>query len=112
MVTSKETPQLAIGPAASAGSERTARMLGQLVSNDEHGLLSESLSTLLADLLARMHDIEPTDGRFQLYNHVDPDALDDLFQHAQSHDAASWRFELDVGEETIVIDSDGYVSLD
>lgn len=112
MATSQRKPQLALGPGISTESDRDARTLGQLVSNGEPALLRESLSTFLGNLIARMHHIEPTDGRFQLYEHVDGEAIDDLFTHAQSHPAASWRFELDVGEETIVVDSDGFVSLD
>ena len=112
MATAPRTPQLAIGPAAASDSEDRSRVLGQVVSNDSQALLKESLSTFLADLVAKLHDLDPTESQFQLYDHVEPDALDALFEHAQSHHRASWRFELEVGEETLVVDSEGYVTLD
>lgn len=111
MATSGQVPQLALGTEQRTVVQDQSRTIGQIVSNDTSGLIRESMSMFLADLIARLHDIEPTEGSFQLYNYVDTDAIDALFDHAQSHENASWRFELDVGEETVVIDSDGYVNL-
>lgn len=111
MATSRQVPQLALGTEQRTDVTDRSRTLGQIVSKDTNGHIHESMSMFLADLLARMYDIEPTEGAFQLYNYVDTDAIDALFDHAQTHDDASWRIELDVGEETVVIDSDGYVNL-
>lgn len=111
MATSSQVPQLALGTEQRTDVSERSRTLGQIVSNDTSGLIRESMSMFLADLLARMHDIEPTEGSFQLYNYAEPDAIDALFEHAQTHENASWRFELDVGEETVIVDSDGYVNL-
>lgn len=112
MASPEQSIQISVGQPSADGAGDRARVLGQIVSNDSPALLKESMSTFLADLIARMYDLDPTESHFQLYDHVEPDAVDALFEHARRHDQTSWRLELDVGEETIVIDSDGYVSLD
>lgn len=111
MAASRQVPQLALGADDRREVSPRSRTLGQMVSNDVSGLTGESLSLFLVNIVARMHDVEPTDEAFQLYDYVEPDAIDTLFDHAQTHEDASWRFELDIGQETVVVDSDGYVNL-
>ena len=111
MATLQHAPQITLGPELAAAAEAEDRTLGQVVSNGPAPYPTESLSTFLARLVARVHGVEPTDETFRLYDLVDTEALDDLFDHAMTHARSSWRFELEVGPETVVVDSDGFVRL-
>lgn len=113
MATLQESAQLSLGPEVveAAELESSERTIGQLVSDGPAPATSESLSTFVAELVARLQGRAPTEADLRLYDHVDPEAVDDLFEHAMTHEDASWRLELDVGPETLVIGSDGVVRL-
>lgn len=111
MATLQRPPQLTLGPELAAVAEAEERTLGQVVSNGPAPFATETLSTFLAQLVARLHGVDPTDDDLRLYDHVDPEALDDLFEHAMTHARTSWQLELEIGPETIVIDSNGFVRL-
>lgn len=111
MATLQESPQLTLGPELAAVTDSEERTLGQVVSNGPSPYAAESLSTFLAQVVARLHGVDPTGDELRLYDHLDPEALDDLFEHAMSHARTSWKFEVEIGPETIVIDSDGFVRL-
>lgn len=94
-------------------SRPPSRTLGQFVwTNDGSSLPRDSISTAIADMVARRRGVDPTDDDFRLYDFLDPDALDDLYAHSRRHGDASWRLEFDLGEEAVVVRSDGVVQLD
>lgn len=88
-----------------------ARVLGQVVTGDEPTPLRDPLSTFLAEVVAKRYGLDPTESHFQLADHVATDALDGLFGHAQSNPQVSWRLEIDIGAETLAVDSDGFVAV-
>lgn len=91
--------------------EPRPRTTAQFVSNPgATSLPRESLSTALAAMVARAKGADPTEG-FRLYEYVDPEALDALFDHSRRWADASWRLEFEAGEETIVVDSDGGIEV-
>lgn len=69
----------------------------------------ESLSTALAETLAARKGLEPTDAAFRLLEHIDPEALDGLFDHTGRGGRADWRLEFEVGDETVVVHSNGFI---
>lgn len=87
-----------------------SKALGQYVSRDIGvPLPRETLSTAVAGIVARKLGVEPTDGDFRLYEHLDSEALDMLYDHAKRREDASWRLEFAVGEETVIVSSDGVI---
>lgn len=70
---------------------------------------SESLSTILAEMLAKMKGIEPTQEGFHLYEYLDPDGMDALHEHAQRHEDVTWRLEFEAGDQSVIVRSDGFI---
>lgn len=70
---------------------------------------NETLSTILAEMLAKMKGIEPTQEGFHLYEYLDPDAMDALARHAESHEDVSWRLEFEAGDQSVLVRSDGLI---
>lgn len=105
MASAPQQPSGGLGPS-------THRPIGQLVSNSTSTAVPrEELSTVVADIIALMQGDEPTESGFQLYEHIDPEALDRLFDHACRHEGINWHLEFDIGGETVVIESNGFVSI-
>lgn len=46
---------------------------------------------------------------FVLYDYVDPDALDQLFEHGI--DSMSWELTFEAGEFLVTVDSDGWITV-
>lgn len=69
----------------------------------------ESLSTILAEALSARHGGGPTDGSLRLYEHIDTEALDCLFEHAKRFDEAEWTLSFDIGDESVIVHSSGFV---
>lgn len=69
----------------------------------------ESLSTVIAEMLAKMRGVEPTQEGFHLYEYIDPDAMDALDKHAKGHENATWELEFAAGDVSVVVRSDGVV---
>lgn len=84
---------------------------GQFVSNDENpsAVPHESLSTALADMVARVKGTDPTENGFRLYEFIDPESLDTLYEHSKRWEASDWRLEFSTGEERVVVRSDGFI---
>lgn len=94
-------------------SRPPSETLGQFVlSTSGSALPRASLSTAIADMLARRRGVDPTDDGLRLYDHLDPDALDDLYEHSRRHEDASWRLEVGLGDQRLVVRSDGVVRLE
>ena len=90
-----------------------SRALGQFVRSAHASTLPrDSLSTAIADLVARARGADPTGADVRLYDHLDPDAIDDLYDHARRRGGASWRLAFDLGDATVVVRSDGAVQLE
>ncbi len=93
-----------------ASEPGNSKALGQYVSRDIGiRLPRETLSTAIAGMIAMQLGVEPTNGDFRLYEHIDPEALDMLYEHARQREDASWRLEFAVGDETVVVRSDGFI---
>lgn len=60
-------------------------------------------------MLAKVKGVEPTQEGFNLFEYVDPDAMDALREHAERHENAAWRLEFEAGEELVVVRSDGFI---
>lgn len=85
---------------------------GQFVSRDAGvSFPRETLSTALAAIVASTKGLDPTDEGFRLYEHLEPDALDSLYDHAQRRDGANWQLEFHVGADTVRVDSDGGIDV-
>lgn len=85
---------------------------GQFVSSSGATLFTqETLSTMLAQLIAKTKGLDPTDPGFRLYEYVEPDALDAMYDHARRREAVSWRFEFNVDDETVHVGSDGSIEV-
>lgn len=69
----------------------------------------EALSTILAEMLAKMKRVEPTQEGFNLYEYIDPDAMDALHKHAKRHEDVDWRLEFEAGDQSVVVRSDGFI---
>lgn len=69
----------------------------------------ESLSTVIAEMLAKMKGVEPTEEGFNLYEYIDPDATDALNEHASGHENATWQLEFEAGNVAVVVRSDGLI---
>lgn len=69
----------------------------------------ESLSTVLAEMLAKMKGVEPTQAGFHLYEYIDPDAMDALTEHGKRHENATWQLEFEAGDVAVVVRSDGVI---
>lgn len=83
---------------------------GQFVTNDASSPLPrEALSTVLADMIARMKGVDPTDNGFRLYEYMDPEAIDAIYEHSRRWGNAEWRLEFDTGEMSVVVRSDGFI---
>lgn len=82
----------------------------QFVSNEGISTLPrEPLSTVLADMIARKRGVDPTQDGFRLYEYLNPEAVDALFEHSNRWEESSWRLEFDTGDETVVVRSDGFI---
>lgn len=83
---------------------------GQFISNGtDTPYFGESLSTAMADMIARMKGVEPTHEGFRLYEYLNPDAVDSLFEHANRHEEASWKLTFNTGDQAVVVRSDGFI---
>ena len=94
-------------------SRPASKTLGQFVwSNPGSTRPHESLSTALADMVARCRGVDPLDEEFRLFDYLDPDAVDDLYEHARRHPATEWRLECNLGDQRLEVRSDGVVRID
>lgn len=87
-------------------SQSSERVAQPEVVPTHHG---ESLSTVLAEMLAKMKGVEPTRAGFHLYEYIDPDAMDALTEHAKRHDDTTWQLEFEAGDVAVVVRSDGVI---
>lgn len=69
----------------------------------------DSLSTAIAEMLAKMKGVEPTQEGFHLYEYINPDAIDALNEHAKGHENAAWQLEFEAGDVSVVVRSDGFM---
>lgn len=69
----------------------------------------ESLSTVLAEAISARQGRSATDPSFRLYEHIDAEALDRLFEHTQAHDSPEWTLSFTVGDEVVTVNSSGLI---
>lgn len=93
---------------ATADRNRPGR--GAPVHETRHGFDAETpISATIIDAVAAAAGVDPTDRDLQLYDAVDLDALDALFERRSVGDR--WRFEFGVREYAVVIEGDGRVAV-
>jgi hypothetical protein len=68
-----------------------------------------SLSTTVINAVAAAEGVDPTHRDLQLYDAIDLEALDSLFEHRSRGDR--WRFEFGVRDLRVVVDGDGRIAV-
>ncbi|NHN60789.1 MULTISPECIES: HalOD1 output domain-containing protein [Halorussus] len=68
-----------------------------------------SLSETVIDAVAAAEGVDPTDADFELYEAVDLEALDALFER-RSRDGR-WRFEFTIDGLLVTVDGDGRIAV-
>lgn len=76
---------------------------------DESPLPRDQLSTILADMMARIRGEDPTTDGFRLYEFINPEALDALHEHSQRHEESTWELELETNDARVTIRSDWFI---
>lgn len=74
------------------------------------GIDSMILSIVVA--LEEQTEIDPADSSFELYEYIDPAALQQLCEHARGRDTASWTFEFQIEDVVVAIESDGSIAVE
>lgn len=67
------------------------------------------LSGTVIEAVAAAEGVDPTDCDLELYEAVDLEALDMLFER-RSRDGR-WRFEFSIGDHLVVVEGDGTVTI-
>ena len=68
-----------------------------------------SLGVTIIDAIAAVEDIDPTSESLGLYESVDLEAVETLFEHRSQGER--WRFEFSAGGYTVIVDGDGFVTI-
>lgn len=68
---------------------------------------SETLTLAVIEAIAAFEGVEPTELRFTLYDHIDPDVLDQL----ESDGPDEWVLEFVMGPYTVKIDHDSEITV-
>ena len=83
---------------------------GTTVHEARHDLGGEApISVTVIDAIAAAEGVDPTDSDLELYDAVDLEALDVLFERRSFDD--HWRFEFAVRDHVVVIEGDGRVAV-
>ena len=67
------------------------------------------ISTTIIQAVAHVEGVDPTGTDLRLYDSVDLEALDALFERRGTD--THWRFEFTVHDYTVIVDGDGYVTV-
>lgn len=73
----------------------------------DHG----TLSVAVAEALAAARGIEPIDLDITLYDYLDPEALDRMYERCDG-DGTTWRLEFAADRHHVIVRSDGLVAVD
>ena len=68
-----------------------------------------ALSATVIEAVAAAKGVDPTDCDLKLYEAVDLEALDALFE-GRSRDGR-WRFEFSIGDHLVVVEGDGRITV-
>ncbi|WP_158058299.1 HalOD1 output domain-containing protein [Halorussus halophilus] len=68
-----------------------------------------SLGVTIIDAIAAVEEIDPMCEDLGLYESVDLEAVETLFEHRPSGER--WRFEFTAGGYTVIVDGDGFVTV-
>lgn len=68
-----------------------------------------ALSETIIDAVATAEGVDPMDCDLELYEAVDLEALDALFEHRRP--GSHWRFEFSIDGYLVVVDGDGTVTV-
>lgn len=68
-----------------------------------------SLGVTIIDAIAAVEGIDPTCEDLELYESIDLEAVETLFEQRPSGER--WRFEFTAGGYTVIVDGDGFVTV-
>ena len=71
----------------------------------------ELFDAVVSKAIADAKGMDPTEVSFQLYDHIDPDALEELFDHSNRKPDVAWEIEFSVDELDVVVSSDGLITV-
>ncbi|UPV75872.1 hypothetical protein M0R89_07380 [Halorussus limi] len=80
-----------------------------MVHETRHDGDAVSISETIIEAVAAAEGVDPTDRDLQLYEAVDLEALDALFDRRSSD--GHWQFEFSVDDYLVVVTGDGNVSV-
>lgn len=83
----------------------------ELYNGDLHIDEFSSFSTAIVKAIAAVKNVEPSEVDVRLYDHVNPDALDALYQHADRTNSP-WELEFSITDLHITVRSTGEVKLE
>lgn len=72
----------------------------------------KELTVSLIEKIAFARGEAPMETAVRLHDHTDPEALDQLLEHAETAENAQWVFEFTIDELTVTVDSDGEVEIE
>lgn len=78
-----------------------------LMEASEH----ETATIAVVEALAAARNVDATDLDLCLYDYLDPDALNRLYDHADA-DGAAWRLKLEAERFDVTVRSDGLVTVE
>ncbi|NEU58426.1 HalOD1 output domain-containing protein [Halorussus sp. MSC15.2] len=86
---------------------RRERSVAYETTHDADG--SAALSETVIDAVATAHGVDPTDCDLELYDAVDLEALDALFERRSSD--GHWQFEFSIDDYLVVVTGAGRVAV-
>ncbi len=76
--------------------------------DSNNSISPERFTTAVVEALAEAEGVEPTKTDFNLYDHIDPDAVHNLYEH----DSGEWELRYDVNGHEVYMDSGGVIMVD
>ena len=71
----------------------------------------KTLAVAIAEEIAAASGTEPAAPDLQLFDYIDPEALNSLHDHAATKGGATWELEFDVEDVTVTVSSDGRITV-
>lgn len=71
----------------------------------------ESVTIAVIEAIAAVEGVSPVDVDLKLYDYLDLEALDDLFNHASRRGNAMWTMEFSVEGYDVTVRDDGAVTI-
>lgn len=72
----------------------------------------KTLAVAVAEEIAAASGTEPAALDVQLFDHIDPEALNSLHDHAARKSGATWELQFDVEDLEVTVRSDGRITVE